>query len=600
MRKVPELVVVCLACVALCACARRGKPVDKVYDAASGLDSAGWLADGAVEGSVAVGADALKEVGFVDGIETAAADAMDTNGWKPADAVETDAAEVVDTALVETVEEVSAEIADSSQADVSDGTVAEAVDVPVVEVVDSAVLEIPDSSLVEVDSLVDSTWDELEIPDSSLVEVDSLVDSIWDEMESLDLCEVDCDGKDCGYDGCGGLCGVCQVGQECYAGGICFPEELPDCEGKECGPDGVGGGCGICDDGDPTTVDECQEGVCGLCVPDCDCKGCGDDGCGGQCLDCDDGNECTADICDGYACQHPAAIAPGCCQVAGDCDDDDPCTKHMCMHHKCVLVSTQLNCCYDDSDCAGAQACGTYWCNLDGHYCDYVWKSTEEQEAEGLECCTSNLDCKAGGIWEEDGDNDGLPGPDDPDTWDYCTGDQCEHIPYPEECDCESNWPQTCPPDSNPSTTVFCVEECMCLPHLALGSCKTSADCNDANICTNDACVDGKCVSAASCGCCGTDTDCFDGNPCSQDKCVNFCCYSLPHPEPSDCCLSDEDCEDNCSCTIEVCYYGTCVKTAAPDPGCCVTSSDCEDDGEPCTVAECVHNHCQQVPVPGC
>ena len=142
----------------------------------------------------------------------------------------------------------------------------------------------------------------------------------------------------------------------------------------------------------------------------------------------------------------------------------------------------------------------------------------------------------------------------------------------------------------------------MCLPYLPPGFCKTNSDCNDANICTNDACVDGKCVGPASCGCCSTDSDCWDGNPCNLNRCINLCCYSFPNPDPTDCCLSDEDCEDNCSCTIEYCYelINICVKTLVPDSECCFTDADCEDDGDLCTAAECVHNLCQQVPVPDC
>ena len=61
----------------------------------------------------------------------------------------------------------------------------------------------------------------------------------------LDLDRVDCEGKQCGWDGCFGSCGTCGPGLQCVDG-ICEPCVI-DCEGKECGPDGCGGLCGTCD-----------------------------------------------------------------------------------------------------------------------------------------------------------------------------------------------------------------------------------------------------------------------------------------------------------------------------------------------------------------
>ncbi|MCK5806131.1 MAG: formylglycine-generating enzyme family protein, partial [Lentisphaeria bacterium] len=76
-------------------------------------------------------------------------------------------------------------------------------------------------------------------------------------------CTPDCVGLDCGPDGCGGSCGDCLVnaacvdgicvcdfvdcggsccisGEVCYLGGCCSP----DCTGRDCGSDGCGGICG--------------------------------------------------------------------------------------------------------------------------------------------------------------------------------------------------------------------------------------------------------------------------------------------------------------------------------------------------------------------
>jgi len=69
---------------------------------------------------------------------------------------------------------------------------------------------------------------------------------------------------------------------------------LPDCAGKECGPDGCGGICGLCADGTA-----CVDGQC-PCEPVCDGFACGDDGCGGSCGQCGGLSEkCLSHICIG-------------------------------------------------------------------------------------------------------------------------------------------------------------------------------------------------------------------------------------------------------------------------------------------------------------
>ena len=95
-----------------------------------------------------------------------------------------------------------------------------------------------------------------------------------------DACAPDCDGRACGDDGCGGVCGTCPTVKPVCEGGVCLCE--PDCTGKACGPDGCFGNCGTC----PLVAPACtDEGLC--CAPDCAGKVCGDDGCGGICGKCD-------------------------------------------------------------------------------------------------------------------------------------------------------------------------------------------------------------------------------------------------------------------------------------------------------------------------
>ncbi len=80
-------------------------------------------------------------------------------------------------------------------------------------------------------------------------------------------CQPQCDGKECGDDGCGATCGACGDGETCQAG-QCVPDapDCPadkDCTGLECGPDPVcAESCGQC-----TPPKACQDGQCAGCQP---------------------------------------------------------------------------------------------------------------------------------------------------------------------------------------------------------------------------------------------------------------------------------------------------------------------------------------------
>jgi len=165
-------------------------------------------------------------------------------------------------------------------------------------------------------------------------------------------CEINCEGRDCGDDGCGGSCGYCEDNEECLNGiceckyekcydnccdevEVCYNSSCcsPDCQGKECGSDGCGGECEPgCGAGETCN----SEGICEICIPDCTGKECGFDGCNGECPPgCIDGEicnfdgqcevcvpdcvdkECGRDGCGGYC-------TPGCsngetCNIVGKC-----------------------------------------------------------------------------------------------------------------------------------------------------------------------------------------------------------------------------------------------------------------------------------------
>lgn len=76
---------------------------------------------------------------------------------------------------------------------------------------------------------------------------------------------------------------------------------VPQCDGKECGINGCGGTCGTCD----AAQTECVSGGC-VCTPSCDGKSCGEDGCGGVCGSCAEGEECVSD---------GSCVVPGVCNA---------------------------------------------------------------------------------------------------------------------------------------------------------------------------------------------------------------------------------------------------------------------------------------------
>jgi hypothetical protein len=68
----------------------------------------------------------------------------------------------------------------------------------------------------------------------------------------------DCGGKQCGDDGCGGICGDCPAWNYSCVNGTCVCN--PHCPGKECGDDLCGGVCGVCQ-----LEEACNDGICDGC-----------------------------------------------------------------------------------------------------------------------------------------------------------------------------------------------------------------------------------------------------------------------------------------------------------------------------------------------
>ena len=145
--------------------------------------------------------------------------------------------------------------------------------------------------------------------------------------------------------------------------------------------------------------------------------------------------------------------------------------------------------------------------------------------------------------------------------------------------------------------------------HSPTGECCTNADCNDADVCTNDTCDTGtntcshssntaSCDDGSACTtgdvcsngtCAGTTITCNDGNPCTDDSCsFSTGCVYLNNTV---------GCDDLNACTTpDTCSGGACAGSYVPTPGCCSIDDDC-DDGTPDTVDLCTAGVCSNRPM---
>lgn len=456
-----------------------------------------------------------------------------------------------------------------------------------------------------------------------------------------DTCKPDCDGRECGGDGCGGICGACGELEECDAEGqcacyfelcdglCCLDLEVchegacckPSCEDRECGDDGCGGVCGYCSDEFKCTDEVCQDGACvflmepGWCLIDevcvaqgnnpegelcmyCDpasepegwsevpqgypcgagnvcfkgsccpkkehCLGkiCGDDGCGGDCGDCSDG-----DVCNGQE----SCTSGGCLEGTPlDCADDDPCTIDWCDPVAgCNHDPDNVGECSDDNECNGLESCKDKTCHpgiamncADGNLCTddscvqgqgCVNKDDDTNSCDDGDVCTGEEYCLIGTCQSKN--------PLECDDGNVCTEDSCEQmagcvfVPAAgascsdgNECngeetcsesgDCVPGLPLPCD-DGNVCTTDFCEPEAGCLHEGAAG------ECDDQDACTvDDSCLDGECI--------GVPLDCDDGNPCTSESCQEFggegTCYFANKKDGSPC-----DADSEASCLDGVC-----------------------------------------------
>jgi formylglycine-generating enzyme required for sulfatase activity len=188
--------------------------------------------------------------------------------------------------------------------------------------------------------------------DTLLVDSGETTDLVDDDTGIVDLgCIPDCDGRECGDDGCGGTCWASD-GDECSDGDSCTTDSCGD--GK-CQHEGLPDGS-ECEDDEPCWLgDSCLSGVCES----------------GEVLNtCDDGNDCTEDSCkpqvgcknvvkedgtectDNSVCTMGDICSGGVCVVGPpmECGDVYPCTADLCDPQMGCTNDLAPECVHEDDD----------------------------------------------------------------------------------------------------------------------------------------------------------------------------------------------------------------------------------------------------------
>ncbi|MEK6675879.1 MAG: hypothetical protein AABZ47_09530, partial [Planctomycetota bacterium] len=381
--------------------------------------------------------------------------------------------------------------------------------------------------------------------------------------ETTDACvdcivDADCeDGNVCTTDACvGGTCQVTNNTLPCNDGLFCTASDT--CSGGVCV--GTGFPCG---------VQFCSEklGACVDCLTSANCNDgnfCTSDTCNvGACvftnntLPCDDGLFCTdTDVCSGGACAGSGdpclggllcdETANACvdCLNNADCDDVNPCTDDICTLGVCSNPNNMLPCsdglfCTLTDDCSGGVCVGS-GDPCPGQLCNEITNACVD--------CLTNADC-----------NDGNPCTDD-----ICLVGACTTVNNSVSCNdgmfctlldtCSDG---VCVGAGTPCPGQLCNESTdTCV------DCLTNADCDDANLCTDDSCTGGLCSNTNNTVSCDDGLFCTATDACSGGACLGtgspctggqFCNETL---DSCVTCLIDTDCDDANLCTNDTCLAG--------------------------------------------
>jgi hypothetical protein len=373
-----------------------------------------------------------------------------------------------------------------------------------------------------------------------------------DGMCQPDVCQSQCGARQCGADPgcpgqfCGALGGACPQGETCNAQGMCQTVCVPQCQGRECGSDGCGGTCGECTGAGEVCV--VATGLCVECTQDCGTAVCGVDpvcgaSCGtcqvggcvdGQCDPCfgvDDVGCCEDDIvlyCDG------GVLASIDCGASGDVDLDScgwngefgyydcvaqPSADPAGAPRDCPVLECPTDCTAEGIECGLLPACpwidcggcsGTDVCTIDGQCDEGPVDPCQGVSFEG--CCQADgtllycdpdmglqfLDCA-------DPESPGACGWDAEGGFYNCGGSGAEPTgTYPMDC-----------PALDCGTCAGQGVECGPNPRCPWQDC---GGCGDGQACIDGQCAFDRCLGVPGVGCCddGVLYGCFQNTLISQ------------------------------------------------------------------------------------
>jgi hypothetical protein len=361
-----------------------------------------------------------------------------------------------------------------------------------------------------------------------------------------------------------------------------------------------------CDDGNPCTVDSCNEnGVCekgALCA---DGQLCCDGVCSECCgtADCLDGRECTDDVCfDGF-CTNPPNDVCAANEICGDtgcvpreqcsgndgCDDGNPCTTDTCVDGFCDNAE-----CPDGGVCCENVGCGT--CCIDAQCANEdTDPCTSNKCVDGQ--CTTEPRCEPGKLCcpALDGQTatcgteccNAMQCPDDgvECTATLCVAGLCKNQVMPDSCGPN----ETCDPVEGCTGGGGCMDVSDC---TAPGDACETVSCNESGTCVygDVECSDGQkcCSNLATSG--GHCRGCCDNGDCTSGGSNQLCC-----PADGACheCCQDTDCGlavakiatppvIGGNCVVPVCQQGVCGSKplCRSDQVCC--NGACQPLGTPC------------------
>ena len=464
------------------------------------------------------------------------------------------------------------------------------------------------------------------------------VDSCGIASEVAESCN---DGDPCTQDGCDAGTLACTHTLLLTPGcGGCTPFASLGClAGSQVWKDSCGNVddiAGSCDDGNPCTIDGCDElggsctyapsdaPACKACEPDvalaCNATGIYQiDGCGAYgalVQSCDDGDPCTVDGCEpnGLLCTHvPLKDGPACKPCIPD-------ASPTCFGGSLVFADSCGNVTKVVTHCSDGDECTVDTCNPATQACEFV--------------AASSPDCAGGCI---------------PLAKRACVNG---HIAWVDSCGNTGALAELCD-DDDPCTVDLCNVASAVCTHAPAGSLECAPCVDQGEI----ACFSGAVVSLDSCkNVVGVVESCQDDDPCTIDACepATKTCLHTPsgaagcikcEPNASTRCEANvlvnvdscgntlglaQSCDDFDACTVDLCNGGTsqCEHYPSPAPECapctanetlaCVDgellwfdscgepgeiASKC-DDGDACTFDDCdpTANLCAHLPTtgPGC